>query len=99
MARCTECQTEWTFKDKARTLTNLDGSAKCPNCGEKQYISLKSKRQGSMLSMIVIFAMFIPIFFDTPVTIHITIALVAVVVVLLLQVSLIKLSGKEEFPI
>lgn len=52
-----------------------------------------------MLSMIVIFAMFIPIFFDTPVTIHITIALVAVVVVLLLQVSLIKLSGKEEFPI
>lgn len=99
MARCTECQTEWTFKDKTRTSTNLDGSAKCPNCGKKQYISLKSKRQESMLSMIVIFAMFIPIFFDTPVTIHITIALVAVVVVLLLQVSLIKLSSKEEFPI
>ena len=99
MARCTECQTEWTFKDKARTLTNLDGSAKCPNCGEKQYISLKSKRQGSMLSMVVILAMFIPVFFDTPILVHISIAVIAIIVVLLLQVSLIKLSGKEEFPI
>lgn len=99
MARCTECQTEWTFKDKARTLTNLDGSAKCPNCGEKQYISLKSKRQASMLSMIVILAMFVPVFFNTPIVTHITIGVIAAVIVLLLQVSLIKLSGKEEFPI
>ncbi|WP_213810672.1 TIGR04104 family putative zinc finger protein [Jeotgalicoccus sp. WY2] len=99
MARCTKCQTEWTFKDKVRTFTNLDGSAKCPNCGEKQYLSLKSKRQGSMLSMIVILAMFVPGFFDTPLMVHIIIGLIAVVIVLLLQVSLIKLSGKEEFPI
>lgn len=99
MARCTKCQTEWTFKDKVKTFTNLDGSAKCPNCGEKQYISLKSKRQGSMLSMIVILAMFVPVFFNTPLMVHIIIALFAVVTVLLLQVSIIKLSGKEEFPI
>lgn len=97
--RCTKCQTEWTFKDKVRTFTNLDGSAKCPNCGEKQYLSLKSKRQGAMLSMIVILAMFVPAFFDTPLMVHIIIGLTAVVIVLLLQVSLIKLSGKEEFPI
>ncbi|MGO1922481.1 MAG: TIGR04104 family putative zinc finger protein [Jeotgalicoccus sp.] len=99
MARCTNCQTEWTFKDKVKTFTNLDASAKCPNCGEKQYISLKSKRQGSMLSMVVILAMFIPVFFDTPILVHISIAVIVIIVVLLLQVSLIKLSGKEEFPI
>lgn len=34
MAHCTKCQTEWTFKDKQRTVKNLDGSAKCPYCGE-----------------------------------------------------------------
>lgn len=99
MARCTKCQTEWTFKDKVKTFTNLDGSAKCPNCTEKQYISLKSKRQGSLLSMIVILAMFVPVFFDTPIMLHIIIALVAIVTVLLLQVSIIKLSGKAEFPL
>lgn len=99
MTRCTKCQTQWTFKDKIRMFTNLDGFAKCPNCGEKQYISLKSKRQASMLSMIVILAMFVPGFFDTPLMVHIIIGLIAVVIVLLLQVSLIKLSGKEEFPI
>lgn len=99
MARCTKCQTEWTFKDKVRTLKTLDGSAECPYCGEKQHISLKSKRQGSMLSMIVILAMFVPVFFDTPIMIHIAIGLTAAVIVLLLQVSLIKLSRKEEFPI
>ena len=64
MAHCTKCQTEWTFKDKQRTVKNLDGSAKCPYCGEKQYISLKTKRQGSMLSIIIILAIFIPVFFD-----------------------------------
>ncbi|CAD2081345.1 TIGR04104 family putative zinc finger protein [Jeotgalicoccus coquinae] len=99
MARCTECHTEWTFKDKAKIFKTLDGSTKCPYCGKKQYISLKSKRQGSMLSMIVILAMFVPVFFDTPLMVHITIALIAIVVVLLLQLSIIKLSGKEEFPI
>ncbi|HBV24096.1 MAG TPA: hypothetical protein DEB42_10000 [Jeotgalicoccus sp.] len=99
LTRCTKCQTQWTFKDKIRMFTNLDGSAKCPNCGEKQYISLKSKRQASMLSMIVILAMFVPVFFNTPIVTHITIGVIAAVIVLLLQVSLIKLSGKEEFPI
>lgn len=99
MARCTKCQTEWTFKDKAKTLKTLDGSAKCPYCGEKQHISLKSKRQGSMLSMLVILAMFIPVFFNTPIAIHITIGVIAVIIVMLLQISLITLSGKEEFPI
>lgn len=49
--------------------------------------------------MIVILAMFVPAFFDTPLMVHIIIGLTAVVIVLLLQVSLIKLSGKEEFPI
>lgn len=99
MARCTKCQMECTFKDKARTLKTLDGSAKCPYCGEKQHISLKSKRQGSMLSMVVPLAMFVPIFFDTPIMIHIAIGLIAVVIVILLQISLIELSRKEEFPI
>lgn len=49
--------------------------------------------------MIVILAMFALIFFDTSLIIHIIIALMTIVTVLLLQVSIIKLSGQEEFPI
>lgn len=98
MAHCTKCQTEWTFKDKLRTVKNLDGSAKCPYCGEKQYISLKTKRQGSMLSMIIILAIFIPVFFDIPLMVHILIGAASIIAVLIPQVAIIQLSGKEEFP-
>lgn len=99
MTYCTECQTEWTFKDKAEMYKTLDTSRKCPYCGEIQYVSLKSKRQGSILTFLFIFAMFIPAFFNTHIITHIILALAVLVFVLYLQVALIKLSGKEEFPI
>lgn len=43
MTYCTECQTEWTFKDKAEMYKTLDTSKKCPYCREIQYVSFKSK--------------------------------------------------------
>src|SRR5699024_2308204 len=98
MAHCTKCQTEWTFKDKQRTVKNLDGSAKCPYCVEKQDISFKTKRQVSMLSMIIRLARVIPVLFDIPLMVHILIGAASIIAVLILQVAIIQLSGKEELP-
>lgn len=99
MARCTECQTEWTFKDKARMYKTLHSTRDCPYCGTQQFVTLKSKRQGSMLTFLIIFAMFIPIFFNIPIILHIILVLTILAVVMYLQVVLIKLSSKEDFPI
>lgn len=99
MAQCTECQTEWTFKDKAGMYKRLHATRDCPYCGEEQFVSLKSKKQSSMLNFLIIFAMFIPLFFNTSIIPHIIFALVVIAVVMYLQVVLIKLSSKEEFPI
>ena len=99
MARCTECQTEWTFKDKAGIYKRVHATRDCPYCGAQQFVSLKSKKQGSVLNFLIIFAMFIPIFFNIPIIPHIIFALAVIAVVMYLQVVLIKLSDKEEFPI
>lgn len=99
MARCTECQTEWTFKDKAGMYRTLSSSKECPYCGEKQFVNLRSKQQGSMLNFLIIIAMFVPVFFNIPIIPHIILVLVVIGIVLYLQVALIKLSSKEEFPV
>lgn len=99
MTRCTECQTEWTFKQKSGMYKSLSSSKECPYCGTDQYVSLKSKRQGSMLNFLVIIAIIGPVFFNVPLTWHIIIAVAVIVIVLLLQISVIKLSSKEEFPV
>lgn len=99
MSSCTECQTEWTFKEKAKMYKSLSASKECPYCGEKQFVSLKSKRQGSMLNFLLIFALIVPVFFNIPLVPHIILATVVLIIVLYLQIYLIKLAGREEFPI
>jgi|SRR5690625_462753 len=98
MTRCTECQTEWTFKEKAKMYKTLSSSKECPYCGEKQFVSLKSKRQGSMLNFLIIVALIVPVFFNMPLLPHIILAAVVLITVLYLQVYLIKLAAREEFP-
>lgn len=48
--------------------------------------------------MIIILAIFIPVFFDIPLMVHILIGAASIIAVLILQVAIIQLSGKEEFP-
>lgn len=99
MAQCTECHTEWTFKDKAGIYKTLHASKECPYCGAEQFVSLKSKKQGSMLNFVIILAIMMPVFFNTPIIPHIVLALAVITVVMYLQVTMTRLAGKEEFPI
>lgn len=98
MTRCTECQTEWTFKQKSRMYKTLSSAKECPYCGADQYVSLKSKNQGSILNFLIIIAIIAPVFFNIPLLWHVIIAVAVIAIVLTLQISLIKLSSKEEFP-
>ena len=97
MTQCTECHTEWTFRDKAGIYKTLHSSKECPYCGAVQFVSLKSKRQGSMLSFLIILVILMPITFNMPILLHIISVLSVIAVVVYLQVMLIRLSGKEEF--
>lgn len=101
MARCTECQTEWTFKDKVKMFKGLSKSTECPYCGEEQFINIKAQRQMGLANMIIPLAMFIPFLIplDVPISIHIPFIIIVIAAVVVLNISLIKLSRKEEFPI
>lgn len=52
-----------------------------------------------MFSFVIIFAMFIPVFFNAPIIPHIIFIIAVIATVMYLQIILIKLAGKEEFPI
>lgn len=99
MARCTECQTEWTFKDKARTFKSLSGEMKCPYCGKEQFINKKTQKQTGLANMIIPVTMLLPIPFDVPLSIHLPLIVLGIIAVIVLNISLIKLSGKKEYPI
>lgn len=99
MANCTKCQTEWTFKDKTRTLKGLSREITCPYCGAEQFINLKSKKQMGLSNMIVPVTMLLPIPFNMPLSIHIPLIIIGIITVIILNINLVKLSNKEEFPI
>ncbi len=99
MARCTKCQTEWTFKDKAKTFKGLSRETTCPYCGEEQFINLKAKKQIGFANMIIPVTMLLPIPFNMPLSLHIPLIIIGIITAIILNIHLVKLSNKEEFPI
>lgn len=97
MARCTKCQTEWTFKDKAGVFKGLSASVKCPYCGAEQFLSLKAQKQTGLVNMIIPVTMLLPLPFGLPLPLHITLIGLGIIAVVILNITLVKLSGKKEY--
>ncbi|WP_231567263.1 TIGR04104 family putative zinc finger protein [Sporosarcina sp. ZBG7A] len=68
----------------------------CPNCGEKQYQTQKSKKRISFLTVIILLPLLIQIFFDIPVIILFSLLPVFAVIVFLLYPFFVELSSKER---
>ncbi|CEA03890.1 hypothetical protein BN1048_02245 [Jeotgalicoccus saudimassiliensis] len=99
MTSCTKCQTEWSFKNKAVTLKRITGELKCPYCGEEQFLSKKAQLQMGVSNMIIPATMLLPLPFDIPLPIHLPIILLGIAAVIILNIGLVKLSDKREYPV
>ena len=53
MTRCTNCGTQWTFKEKLRKSFSLDRGMPCPHCGEAQYLTNSYRKKSSLITDLV----------------------------------------------
>ncbi|WP_017547521.1 TIGR04104 family putative zinc finger protein [Salinicoccus carnicancri] len=98
MATCTNCETEWTFKDKAKKSASFSPAMPCPYCGADQFVSPSYRERSVSTTFIMTFVFFIPLFFNVPWQIHIPLAALTFITILIFQVSLLELHSREEYP-
>ncbi|WP_019413815.1 TIGR04104 family putative zinc finger protein [Paenisporosarcina sp. TG20] len=96
MPNCQSCGQEWSWGDTFKIGFKYDGK-KCPKCGEKQYISKKSRNKTSMISLIsIVIIFFSRPFFDLSVATHLLFAIPILVIVTIITLYSIKLSNVQE---
>ncbi|WP_035512847.1 TIGR04104 family putative zinc finger protein [Halalkalibacillus halophilus] len=97
---CKSCEYQWSYKESLKMLGFKRG-VKCPNCGQKQYLTTESIWYGSMLFILIYFFAWIPLralyfYYDLPLVLIIVIAVILLFIPLLLWPKYMKLSNKEE---
>lgn len=98
MAKCTNCGSEWTFKDKMKKSAAFSQAMSCPYCGADQFFSPESRKRSVWITFTMILAFFIPTFFDTPWQVHIPIIIIALILSITFQIHAVELHDKEEYP-
>jgi CXXC-20-CXXC protein len=68
----------------------------CPYCGEKQYLTSKSRKRSSLPVFIIPFLIFIPYFFDISLFAVISIYAGVGIGIMCIYPLLIELSNQEE---
>lgn len=96
MPVCQNCQQTWSYRETLRKSFTLSMSMTCPHCGAKQYLTPESKKKSGMLSLIVPFIVFIPVFFDVSVLFMAGIYIIVLILLTGMLPFLMKLSSKEE---
>ena len=96
MPSCQTCVHKWSFRDTFKLSLTSNGK-KCPNCGEKQYISKKSRYKISTMSVVpVMLGFFVGILFDEDfLVVLISILPMAIVFIFAILYS-IELSNTNE---
>ncbi|SFD41263.1 cxxc_20_cxxc protein [Lentibacillus persicus] len=97
MPSCEKCGHTWSWKQTLKKSFTLDPAMKCPNCGEKQYQTRKSRKKSSFLTFIIISPLLLNFLFDIPGVILLSLFPVLFLAVMAIHPFLIKLSSKEEY--
>ncbi|MBM7553486.1 TIGR04104 family putative zinc finger protein [Thalassobacillus pellis] len=96
MPVCDSCKQEWSWKETMSGSLMWKSKAKCPYCGEEQYMTAKSKRQSSMMSLIPVVPMSITIQFGLSVFLYLPMVIVLGLLAGSLAPRYIKLASYEE---
>jgi CXXC-20-CXXC protein len=96
MPTCQHCKNAWTWKQAMRKAFTLGPEMECPYCGEKQYLTRKSRKKQSMLGVIGPIFIMIPIIFDLTLVMLFGIFAIATLVMLSSIPFFMELASEEE---
>ncbi len=54
MRTCQNCHNKWSWKQTFKRSFTLGGGMICPYCEEKQYVSARMRKRGSLIPLIII---------------------------------------------
>jgi CXXC-20-CXXC protein len=93
---CQHCHRNWTWKQTVKKSFTLSNQMTCPFCGEKQYISSKTRKRSGLLSFIPPLTMLITLLFDTSIFLTISMLIGSGLALIGIYPFMIELSNKEE---
>ncbi|WP_010097969.1 TIGR04104 family putative zinc finger protein [Ornithinibacillus scapharcae] len=96
MPTCTTCHTKWSWKQTFKKSFTLDTGMTCPHCGEKQYLTSKSRKRNSFTVFIIPLILLVSLVFDISVVLRIVLIFSAAIVMFVTYPFFIELSEKEE---
>lgn len=96
MPRCQQCQHNWSFMQSIRTMLTFRMKMKCPICGKTQYLSAKSRKLSSFISLPIIVVWVLLASLQVPLPVQIVYVVIAVFGIFLLMPMFYELSNEEE---
>ncbi|MFA1820220.1 TIGR04104 family putative zinc finger protein [Virgibacillus oceani] len=96
MPTCQNCHNKWSWKQTFRKSFTLDTGIPCPYCGEKQFLTSKSRKRSTLGILLIPFLIFVPNFFDFSLLATLSIYAGYVILFSFTYPFLIELSNREE---
>lgn len=95
MPNCQNCDYKWSWFDTVKV--GFMNNKKCLNCGERQYVSTKTKKRtyAIYLPFLLILLFFRPLF-DLNSTVYVSFIILFLLVMIVTIPYTIKLSNKQE---
>ncbi|WP_367281336.1 TIGR04104 family putative zinc finger protein [Planococcus shenhongbingii] len=94
--KCTNCKSQWSWKQTIRKTFTLKSKLDCPVCGKSQYISGKSRKKLGALNLVILLPLFFNVYMSTNPLLVITAIFTLFFITLVFIPFLTKLSDKEE---
>ena len=96
MPICQNCNHHWSWKQTIKKMFTLDTGMNCPSCGNKQFLTSKSKKRSNVLIFLAPFIMLLNILFDMPGPITLGLLVLAFFFAFAIYPFLIKLTNESE---
>lgn len=64
MPSCDSCKQRWSWKETMKSSFTLNPAMKCPKCGERQYLTKKSRKRMLLFNWLILTPLLLNMFFD-----------------------------------
>ena len=96
MPSCKSCHSKWSWKQTIKkTFTAFRGMT-CPNCGEKQYLTARTRRVNTAIPLIIVPLMMLGNLYSSPSYFALFALLGLIPLVFIIYPFYVELSNEEE---
>ncbi|NCU16715.1 hypothetical protein GW534_02865 [Bacillus sp. P1(2020)] len=96
MPICQHCHKQWSWKQVMKRSFTLNHFLICPHCGEKQYVTKRSRRRSAAMNFIPPLFILFPLLFNVSVWIGLGLIVASGVLLYSFYPFIIELSNEEE---